>query len=76
MFAIYDRGPPYFGTLTADHYEDSFHAAHPMIDVLRNKMVVEEDAQYSAAYHDPGMRSIANAVQVFSMMAAQLIKSS
>lgn len=57
--------PLIFGTLTADHYEDSFHAAHPLIDVLRNKMVVEEDAQYSAAYHDPGMRSIANAVQVF-----------
>ncbi|MDQ7728339.1 2-methylcitrate dehydratase [Halomonas sp. SpR8] len=57
--------PLIFGELTADYYEDSFHAAHPLIDELRGKMVVEEDAEYSAAYHDPDKRSIANAVQVF-----------
>ncbi len=57
--------PLIFGELTADHYEDSFHAAHPLIDQLRDKMVVEENADYSAAYHAPEARSIANAVQVF-----------
>ncbi len=57
--------PLIFGSLTAEHYEDSFHAAHPLIDELRNKMVVEESADYSTAYHDPEKRSIANAVQVF-----------
>ncbi|MGO3699956.1 MULTISPECIES: 2-methylcitrate dehydratase [Halomonas] len=57
--------PLIFGSLTAEHYEDSFHAAHPLIDVLRDKMVVEENSDYSADYHDPQKRSIANAVQVF-----------
>ncbi|MGP9765697.1 2-methylcitrate dehydratase [Halomonas sp. AOP13-D3-9] len=57
--------PLIFGALTAEHYEDGFHAAHPLIDELRDKMVVEENAEYSAAYHDPEKRSIANAVQVF-----------
>lgn len=56
------------GELTADHYEDDFHARHPLIDQLRAKMVVEEDSDYSSAYHDPDKRSIANAVQVFLMM--------
>lgn len=57
--------PLILGELTADHYEDSLHAAHPLIDELRSKMVVVEDAEYSADYHDPEKRSIANAVQVF-----------
>ena len=56
--------PLIFGELTADHYEDSFHRAHPLIDLLRDKMVVEESAEYSADYHDPEKRSIANAIQV------------
>jgi 2-methylcitrate dehydratase len=53
-----------YGTLTAEHYEDKF-AADPRIDVLRAKMVVTEDKQYSKDYLDPEKRSIANAVQVF-----------
>lgn len=57
--------PLIFGELNADHYEDSFHRAHPLIDQLRDKMVVEESAEYSADYHDPEKRSIANAIQVF-----------
>ena len=57
--------PIIFGELTADHYEDTFHAGNPLIDQLRNQMVVEEDVEYSVAYHDPEKRSIANAVQVF-----------
>ena len=57
--------PLIFGDLLAEHYEDSFHAAHPLIDALHDKMEVVEDKRYSADYHDPGKRSIANAIQVF-----------
>ncbi|MEQ8494299.1 MAG: bifunctional 2-methylcitrate dehydratase/aconitate hydratase, partial [Gammaproteobacteria bacterium] len=54
-----------YGELTAEHYEDAFHAADPRIDALREKMTVVEDARYSRDYHDPEKRSIANALQVF-----------
>ncbi len=57
--------PLLFGELTAEHYEDDFHTAHPEIDTLREKMEVVEDERYSRDYLDPGKRSIANAVQVF-----------
>ncbi|QFU02438.1 2-methylcitrate dehydratase [Halomonas sp. THAF5a] len=57
--------PLIFGSLTAEHYEDAFHAAHPEIDVLRGKMEVVEDEVYSRDYYDPEKRAIANAVQVF-----------
>lgn len=57
--------PLLYGELTAEHYEDDFHAAHPMIDRLREKMVVTEDPRYSEEYHQADKRSIANAVQVF-----------
>lgn len=57
--------PLMLGELNADHYEDSFHDANPMIDTLRNKMEVVEDQAYSKDYHDPDKRSIANAIQVF-----------
>ncbi|AXI03550.1 bifunctional 2-methylcitrate dehydratase/aconitate hydratase [Aquirhabdus parva] len=53
------------GNLTADDYEDDYHAAHPLIDVLRDKMIVVEDPRYSAEYYDPAYRSIANAIQIF-----------
>jgi len=53
-----------FGTLNAGHYQDQA-AADPRIDVLRAKMTVAEDKQYSQDYLDPEKRSIANAVQVF-----------
>ena len=56
--------PLIFGELTAEHYEDDFHASHPRIDTLRDKMIVREDKQYSADYHDPDKRSIANAIQI------------
>lgn len=51
------------GDLTAEDYEDDV-AADPRIDQLREKMVVEEDARYTAEYHQPDKRSIANAIQV------------
>ena len=53
-----------FGKLTAESYEDDF-AIHPEIDVLREKMIVQEEKQYSRDYMDPQKRSISNAVQVF-----------
>ncbi|OZI13322.1 2-methylcitrate dehydratase [Bacillaceae bacterium SAS-127] len=53
-----------YGDIVADHYEDEC-AADPRIDQLREKMLVEEDQQYSKDYLDPSKRSIANAVQVF-----------
>ncbi|MDA3130259.1 bifunctional 2-methylcitrate dehydratase/aconitate hydratase [Aliibacillus thermotolerans] len=53
-----------YGDIVADHYEDEA-AANPLIDELREKMVVVEDKQYSKDYLDPEKRSIANAVQVF-----------
>lgn len=57
--------PLLLGELKAEHYEDEFHYAHPVIDELRDKMQVEEDVRYSQEYHDPDKRSIANALQVF-----------
>ena len=57
--------PLIFGELNADHYEDAFHEAHPIIDQLRDKMEIVEDPGYSRDYLDPEKRSIANAVQVF-----------
>lgn len=57
--------PLMFGELTAEHYEDSFHAAHPLIDTLREKMEIVEDKGYTKDYLDPDKRSIANAIQVF-----------
>jgi 2-methylcitrate dehydratase PrpD len=53
-----------FGNLTADHYEDDV-ARNPLIDQLREKMVVEEEPRYSKDYLDPEKRSIANAIQIF-----------
>lgn len=57
--------PLLFGNLVAEQYEDDFHAAHPDIDALREKMEIVEDKRYSAEYHAPDKRSIANAIQVF-----------
>lgn len=57
--------PLIFGDLIAEHYENDFHASNPLIDELRGKMEILEDTRYSAEYHDPEKRSIANAMQVF-----------
>ncbi len=51
------------GDLQAIHYEDST-ANEPAIDALRDKMRVEEHAEYSADYLDPNKRSIANQLVV------------
>lgn len=52
-----------FGRLSAEDYEDGV-ACDPRIDVLRAKIVCIEDAGFSADYHDPLKRSIANALSV------------
>jgi 2-methylcitrate dehydratase len=57
--------PLLYGDLVAEHYEDAFHAGDPRIDALRDKMEIIEDKRYSADYHAPDKRSIANALQIF-----------
>ncbi len=52
-----------FGDLNADHYEDDV-ASDPRIDTLRDKMIIEENKQFSVDYLDPEKRSIANSMQV------------
>lgn len=53
-----------FGKLTADDFEDK-RARDPRIDILRKKMHIKEDKEFSKDYLDPSKRSIANAIQVF-----------
>ena len=53
------------GDLKAEHYEDDFHKNNPIIDQLRDKMIVEENKNFSRDYLDPDKRSIANSLQVF-----------
>lgn len=55
--------PIIFGRLTAADYEDKV-AADPRIDALREKIVCIEDPAFTADYHDPDKRSIANALTV------------
>jgi 2-methylcitrate dehydratase len=55
--------PFIFGRLTARDYEEDI-AADPRIDVLREKIVCVEDPGYTADYHNPEKRSIANAITV------------
>ncbi|HEY9529860.1 MAG TPA: bifunctional 2-methylcitrate dehydratase/aconitate hydratase [Burkholderiales bacterium] len=55
--------PLIFGRLTAADYEDDA-AGDPRIDPLRDKMECVEDPQFTRDYHDPGKRSIANALTV------------
>jgi 2-methylcitrate dehydratase len=53
--------PLLFGHLLASDYEDGF-AADPRIDALREKMQCREESAFTADYHDPQKRSIANAL--------------
>ena len=57
--------PLAFGNLVAEHYEDSFHKAHPIIDELREKMEIHENPTYTKEYLEPEKRSIANALQLY-----------
>lgn len=53
--------PLLFGRLTAADYEDNV-AVDPRIDALRAKMECVEDPSFTADYHDPEKRSIANSL--------------
>ena len=53
--------PLLFGRLTAADYEDDI-AADPRIDALRERMECIEDPMFTAEYHDPETRSIANSL--------------
>jgi 2-methylcitrate dehydratase len=55
--------PLLFGRLTAADYEDEI-AADPRIDALRDKMRCVEEPAFTADYHDPEKRSIANSLRV------------
>ena len=55
--------PLIFGRLTARDYEDDI-ASDARIDSLREKIICVEDKSYSADYHDPAKRSIANAITI------------
>ncbi|MBI4356640.1 MAG: bifunctional 2-methylcitrate dehydratase/aconitate hydratase [Gammaproteobacteria bacterium] len=58
------------GDLKAEDYEEAT-ASDPRIDLLRAKMEVIENPQFSKDYLDPEKRSIANSVQVFFKDGAQ-----
>ena len=55
--------PLIFGRLTARDYEDNI-AADPRIDALRERIICVEDTTFTADYHDPAKRSIANALTI------------
>ena len=62
------------GDLVADFYEDSYHQQNPLIDKLRNKMILKEDKRYSKDYLADDKRSIANALQIFFKDGSQTDK--
>ena len=51
------------GNLIAEDYEDDV-AKDPRIDMLREKMVINEDKRYSKEYLEADKRSIANRIQI------------
>jgi len=55
--------PLLLGRLTAADYEDAI-AADPRIDGLRAKVTCVEEPRFTADYHDPEKRSIANSLHV------------
>ncbi len=61
--------PLLFGRLLASDYEDTV-AADPRIDALREKMETVEVPQFTADYHDPEKRSIANSLRMELMDGA------
>ena len=51
------------GTLATSDYSDAA-AQDPAIDLLRSKMEVREDADFSRDYLDPNKRAIANRIEI------------
>jgi 2-methylcitrate dehydratase len=59
--------PLIFGRLTAEDYEDNIALDPlwgPRIDALRSRITCVEDPTFTADYHDPTKRSIANALTI------------
>ena len=56
--------PLLFGRLTAADYEDRDRGSDPRIDALRARMECVEEPAFTADYHDPEKRSIANSLRV------------
>ena len=56
--------PLLFGRLTAADYEDAVALPIPRIDALRAKIECVEEPRFTADYHDPEKRSIANSLRV------------
>lgn len=52
------------GDLTAEDYEDAAYSDH-RIQVLREKMKVIENKNFTTDYLDPNKRSIANAIKIY-----------
>ena len=55
--------PLIFGRLTASDYEDNI-AQDPRIDALRDRIICQEDPQFTKDYFDPDKRSIANGLTI------------
>ncbi|KAK2600500.1 hypothetical protein N8I77_010027 [Diaporthe amygdali] len=54
-----------FGRLEATDYTDGSEAAtSPLVESLRQKIKCVEDPQFTRDYHDPGLRTISNALTV------------
>ena len=53
------------GDLEASHYSDDYHHTTPLVDELREKMIIIEDERYTKEYLEADKRSIANAIQIF-----------
>ena len=49
---------------TVDYQDSSQWANDPRVDTLRSKITMEEDLQMTSDYHDPEVRSLANALNV------------
>jgi 2-methylcitrate dehydratase len=62
-----------FGRLAAIDYEDTI-AADARIDILRAKTECVEDPTFSAGYHDPEKRSVANTVEI-KLRGGQVLRS-
>jgi 2-methylcitrate dehydratase len=51
------------GSLTAEDYEDEA-SQNPMIDLLRSKMHVRENFEFTKSYHDSNRRGVPNAIKI------------
>lgn len=57
-----------FGDIKAEHYQDKFANEQnndAILSLLRSKMQVSENPEFTNAYFDPDKRAIPNAIQIF-----------